>query len=139
MHKDVRHGMARSKLRQPPTNYGGMPPSPIHCLPQNLIFFGSVPIGTWFGIRVRVHAMLVWYVAFQLFRAGTIGWQEALASSVLLFAFVLLHEFGHCFGARMVGGHSDQILLWPLGGLAYNSTDRTPWARFVTVACGPLG
>ncbi|MCL2640246.1 MAG: site-2 protease family protein, partial [Phycisphaerales bacterium] len=45
---------------------------------------------------------------------------------------------GHCAGAKYVGGHSDQILLWPLGGLAYNSTERTPWARFVTVVSGPL-
>ncbi|MCL2645483.1 MAG: M50 family metallopeptidase [Phycisphaerales bacterium] len=118
----------------PELNYGGSP----HAHPILKLFLGSVPIGTWFSIPVRVHATLLWFLGLQLLHAGTYGWQGALASGVTLFFIVLLHEFGHCAGAKLVGGHSDQILLWPLGGLAYNSTDRTPWARFVTVACGPL-
>jgi stage IV sporulation protein FB len=102
------------------------------------LFLGSVPLGTWFGIRVRVHASLLWVMALQLWAAGQIGWQSALASSVALFSIVLLHEFGHCIGARMVGGHAEEILLWPLGGLAMTDGTHTAWARFVTVACGPL-
>ena len=118
----------------PRINYGETPfPNPI----MNLLF-GSFPLGTWFGIRVRVHATLLWFLVFQLFRAGALGWKDVIISSVILFTMILLHEFGHCIGAKMVGGHPDQILLWPFGGLAYNSTDRTPWARFVTVVCGPL-
>ena len=36
----------------------------------------------------------------------------------LLFLAVLLHELGHCFGARSVEGDAQEILLWPLRGLA---------------------
>ena len=39
----------------------------------------------------------------------------------MLFVIVLLHEFGHCFAARKVDGEADEILMWPLGGLAYCS------------------
>lgn len=28
--------------------------------------------------------------------------------------------------------------MWPLGGLAFARAPQTPWAQFVTVACGPL-
>jgi Zn-dependent protease len=102
------------------------------------ILLGSLPLGTWFGIRVRIHATLLWFFVFQLLRAGAIGWVNVAISTILLFSIVLLHEFGHCFGARMVGGRPDHILLWPFGGLAYSGHDHNPWARFVTVVCGPL-
>jgi len=35
-------------------------------------------------------------------------------------AYVLAHEYGHAFGARLVGGDCQEILMWPLGGLAYS-------------------
>ena len=56
----------------------------------------------------------------------------------ILFASVLLHEFGHCFAARSVGGSANDILLWPLGGLAYAAPPERPLATFITVAAGPL-
>ncbi len=115
-------------------NYGGVPFSN----PLMNLLFGSIPLGRWFGIHVRVHASLVWVIAFRLFSAGRIGWVDALAGSTMLFTIVLLHEFGHCIGAIMVGGRADNILLWPLGGLAFTDTAQKPWPRFVTVACGPL-
>ena len=34
---------------------------------------------------------------------------------------VLVHELGHAFAARGVGGTAHKIVLWPLGGLAYTS------------------
>ena len=36
----------------------------------------------------------------------------------ILFVSVLLHEIAHALAAVWVGGHADQIVLWPLGGLA---------------------
>jgi Zn-dependent protease len=56
----------------------------------------------------------------------------------LLFISVLLHEFGHCFGARFMDGDAQEILLWPLGGLAYVEVPHTPRANFVTTLAGPL-
>jgi Zn-dependent protease len=55
----------------------------------------------------------------------------------MLFGIVLVHEFGHCFGARSVGGRADHILMWPLGGLAFASAPMRAWPQFVTVAAGP--
>jgi Zn-dependent protease len=50
---------------------------------------------------------------------------------------VLLHEFGHCAGARWVDGDAHEVLLWPLGGLAAVEVPHTPRANFITAAAGP--
>jgi Zn-dependent protease len=102
--------------------------------------FGSVSLGIWWGIHVRVHSslllLLVLRVLFESGRQG--GVQNAVISSFLLFAIILMHEFGHCFAARAVGGQADEILMWPLGGLAYVRPPMRPWPSFVTTAGGPL-
>src|SRR5579863_10143579 len=36
-----------------------------------------------------------------------------------LFVIVTMHEFGHALACRSVGGTANQIVLWPLGGVAY--------------------
>lgn len=104
------------------------------------LLFGSVPLGTFFGIRVRVHASLIWLVGLSLLFGYTQGYplHYRAVSMAALFAIILLHEFGHCFAARWVGGTADDILMWPLGGLAYANAPRRPWPTFVTVAGGPM-
>ena len=102
---------------------------------------GSVPLGTWFGIRVRMHASMIILIVLTLLFAETrngMGAWNAVTSMTILFISVLLHEFGHCFGCRMVGGRADDILMWPLGGLAFVDPPKRPWPSFVTTACGPL-
>lgn len=107
---------------------------------QNILF-GSLSLGEWFGIRVRIHASLLLLLAFNVLFSGArggLGFQNALVSSAILFGIILLHEFGHCFAARLVGGEANEILLWPLGGLAFVSTPRRPWPSFFASAGGPL-
>jgi len=101
---------------------------------------GSFPVGRLFGITIRVHVLFLFYVAFRVLDAaqGHGDWQTALLFLLMLFGIVLLHEFGHCFGARAVGGYAEDILMWPLGGLAYAHAPMRPWPQFVTVAAGPL-
>jgi Zn-dependent protease len=102
---------------------------------------GSFRVARLFGIDIRVHVLFLLYIAFRVFdavRAGAGSWQHELVFLGLLFGIVLAHEFGHCFGARSVGGYAENILMWPLGGLAYAHAPMRPWPQFVTVACGPL-
>src|SRR5262245_23140946 len=92
--------------------------------PLMWLLMGSVPLFTVFGIRVRMHVTMILLIALQLLFAsseGGLGVRSALTSMTILFFSVLLHEFGHCFGARWVGGEANDILMWPLGGLAYAS------------------
>src|SRR5437762_11396789 len=79
-----------------------------------------------FGIPVKLHVFFI-IVTLGMFLRQTvftednpIWWVDVLGFTVLLpFVIVLIHEFGHCFGARYVGGEAKEILMWPLGGLAY--------------------
>jgi len=98
-------------------------------------------VGTVFGIRVQVHFIFILYVAIQLLRSASGGadalWWE-FRYMAMLFGLVFLHELGHCFGARRVGGTADHILMWPLGGLAYVAPPHRPTAHLITVISGPM-
>ena len=104
------------------------------------IFNGSVPLFTAFGIRVRAHASLILTIALVLLLGLGPGftWQDRVLSMTMLFAIVLLHEFGHCFAARWVGGSAEDILMHPLGGVAYAQSPQRPLPTFITVAGGPM-
>jgi stage IV sporulation protein FB len=103
------------------------------------LLYGSVPLFTVFGIRVRAHASLVILVVLVLLLGvdPPNPWQDNVLSMAILFVLVLLHEFGHCFAARWLGGSADDILMHPLGGLAMAQPPRHPWPTFLTVAAGP--
>src|SRR5262249_2251020 len=98
---------------------------------------------TAFGIRVRVHLLFVLIAVIQLIQSAverdSIGMLYAAWGMASLFVLVLLHEFGHCFACRWVGGTADQILMWPLGGLADCAPPHEWRANLVTTAGGPAG
>jgi len=98
---------------------------------------GSFRIGRLFDITIRVHVLYIIWMMFRFFQAGN-DWHFEAMFMGMLFGIILVHEFGHCMGARSVGGDAENILMWPLGGLAFAHAPMTPWAQFVTVACGPL-
>jgi len=99
---------------------------------------GSVPLFTAFGIRVRMHASLLLMIVLGVLFAGKIGFINAVTVYAVLFGVILLHEFGHCFAARWMGGDADEIVMWPLGGLAMTGAPNRPWPQLVTTAGGPL-
>lgn len=49
-----------------------------------------------------------------------------------------MHEFGHALACRQVGGEANEIVLWPLGGVAYVSPPPRPGALLWSIAAGPL-
>jgi Zn-dependent protease len=55
-----------------------------------------------------------------------------------LFLIVMLHEFGHALACRQVGGTTNRIVLWPLGGVAYVNPPQRPGATLWSIAAGPL-
>ncbi|MBC7835456.1 MAG: hypothetical protein H7Y88_10210 [Phycisphaerales bacterium] len=100
----------------------------------------SFPIGRVFRIQVRVHLFFVIYIAAELIQSLLrdnvgIGYQALLLAG--LFGIVFLHELGHCFACRWVGGEAHQILMWPLGGLATVSPPHHWKAALITTIGGP--
>src|SRR3984885_182136 len=69
-------------------------------------------------------------------RYSSVLWN--VAEYLALFAIVLLHEFGHALACRSVGGTADNIMLWPLGGVAYVNPPQRPGATLWSIAAGPL-
>ena len=104
----------------------------------------SVPLFRVAGISVRLHIFFLAFVVVVLARALSaagdtgFGLLPSVLGLVALFGVILLHEFGHCAACRMVGGRADEILLWPLGGLATCDPPRRANAHFWTAAGGPL-
>ncbi|MDD2709940.1 MAG: site-2 protease family protein [Verrucomicrobiae bacterium] len=96
----------------------------------------SIPIGQAFGIPIRVHITFLLYIGYELFFSG----QHLVATALFflaLFLSVLLHEFGHSLAARWCDGSADEIILWPLGGLAVCQPVFNPKANLITGAAGP--
>ena len=56
-----------------------------------------------------------------------------------LFLIVMIHEFGHALACRQVGGVANQIVLWPLGGVAYVNPPQRPGAYAVEHRRGAAG
>jgi len=108
----------------------------------------SFSVGRVFDIQIRLHLFFILGAFYIVSRdvasarevglplSGALGW--GLMATAALFVIVLLHEFGHCFGARHVGGGAHEILLWPLGGLASVSPPHRPGAHLITAAAGPF-
>jgi Zn-dependent protease len=104
----------------------------------------SIPLFRAYGIQVRLHILYIIITLGFVYRAYTMShtredWYEyILIWVVILFLIILLHEFGHCFAARREGGDANEILMWPLGGLAYCEVPHSARAHFVTAAGGPM-
>ena len=102
----------------------------------------SLHIGRWRGVPIRLHAMFVGVAVLALFLSTSRPGQEAagygLMGIAVLLASVLAHELGHCFAAARAGGHPEQIVLGPLGGLAPMQLPREPHGELITALAGPV-
>jgi stage IV sporulation protein FB len=102
----------------------------------------SIPLFKAYGIQVKLHILYIVITLAMLLRVYTQDRtrlaEYALIWVVMLFAIILLHEFGHCFAARRMDGEADEILMWPLGGLAYYAVPHTAKANLITAIGGPM-
>jgi Zn-dependent protease len=83
----------------------------------------SWKIGSFRGIGVYVHAtflLLIGWLAVAQWLENR-SWAAVLSSTLFilaLFAFVILHEFGHALTAQHYGIQTRDITLYPIGGVA---------------------
>lgn len=102
----------------------------------------SFAAGSITGIRIRVHPLLpattLLYSLGYVLTYGTVGFALGLlVFGPLLWSTVLFHELWHCWAAKRLGIRVDEILLWPLGGLAFIGQSPTPCADISVAAAGP--
>ena len=101
---------------------------------------GTIRLFQFAGIQVYLH--FSWFiVAFYQFTQRLGSYASPLFAAyeyLALFGIVLLHEFGHALACRQTGGVANQIVLWPLGGVAFVDPPRRPGAVLWSIAAGPL-
>ena len=101
---------------------------------------GSFRLFRFAGVEVFLHwswfLVAVYEINSRTREYSSVAWN--VLEYVALFVIVLLHEFGHSLACRQVGGQADQIVLWPLGGVAYVSPPQRPGATLWSIAAGPL-
>jgi len=100
----------------------------------------ALPLYRLWGITVKLHLIFILFILIRLITAGSpdsLGFIYTAIMLAIVFGLVLLHEYGHCFACRWVEGEADEIMLWPLGGLAYCRPPHHWKAELITVLGGP--
>lgn len=101
---------------------------------------GSIRLFRLAGIEVSLHFSWFLVAVYQLTSRphGYTSARFAIYEYLALFLIVLMHEFGHAFACRQVGGIAERILLWPFGGIAFVRPPARPGAELWSIAAGPL-
>jgi Zn-dependent protease/CBS domain-containing protein len=109
-------------------------------------------LGSAFGVALRVDWSLLIIFALILFELGvavfprwhpqwttTLTWTMALATAVLFFASILVHELSHALVARAQGIPVKDITLFLFGGVTQLEAEpASPKAEFWMAIVGPL-
>ena len=101
---------------------------------------GSIHLFRLAGVDLFLHwswfVVAVFEIQSRKGRYTSVVWN--VLEYLALFLIVLMHEFGHALACRQTGGTANQIVLWPLGGVAYVSPPQRPGATLWSIAAGPL-
>lgn len=121
-----------------------------HGIIQAMFGRGSIQLVRVFGIRIGVDTS--WFVVLFFFifllsdsfrrtldSSDSVAYLTAVASALLFFASLILHELGHALVARRLGISISGIDLWFFGGLAKMERDPdSPGTEFKIAVAGPL-
>lgn len=103
----------------------------------------SFAAGTVRGTVVRIHWTFLIFLAWIVLAAyGAKGGEAALSAGlffVLLFASVLLHEFGHILVAKRFAVRTPAVTLLPIGGVAeMERIPEQPRQELIIALAGPM-
>jgi Zn-dependent protease len=104
----------------------------------------GIRIGVDFSWFIVLFLIIFWLSGFyrdvlNTDQGATAPYLLAVASAVLFFASILLHELGHAFVAARNGIEVSSITLWMFGGVARLERDSdTPATEFKIAVAGPL-
>jgi Zn-dependent protease len=101
---------------------------------------GTIRLFRFSGITVSMHWTWLLAAIYEIIdRRGAYSTEVWNALEyVAVFVIITMHEFGHSFACRSVGGRADQIMIWPLGGIAVVDPPPRPGATLWSIAAGPL-
>src|SRR3954451_3196883 len=93
-----------------------------------------------FGVPIRLHFTFLILMVFIVV-SGVSGDQSSLfnmAYIVALFGSVLLHELGHVMVSRRFGIRTNEIVMYPIGGVSRMERDPKPTEEFWISLAGPI-
>jgi len=103
----------------------------------------SLKLGRFAGIEVFIHWtfwIIIAWILLMHFQIGH-GLEQGIWGVffvLVLFACVVLHEFGHALTARRFGIATKQITLYPIGGIAsLERMPEKPWQELLVALAGP--
>jgi len=113
---------------------------------------GGIPLGSILGIKIRLHyswfivfGLITWALAASYFPSEYPHWSEAtywgigLATSLLFFLSVLVHELAHSVIAQRAGIPIKSITLFIFGGVSQMTREpEQPGVEFRMALAGPL-
>ncbi|PYU29781.1 MAG: protease [Acidobacteria bacterium] len=116
------------------------------------MFRHTISIGRIFGIRIDLDyswfliiGLLTWVLAANYYPGEFKNWSAAeywlmgLATAVMLFVSVLIHELGHSLVAQRLGMSVPRITLFIFGGVSQIAAEpRSAGAEFAMAVVGPL-
>src|SRR6201987_5483661 len=102
----------------------------------------SLPIFRVAGIQLRIHITFLLLIIWLAFGYYAEGGSPAAVGGVLmillLFACVVLHEFGHALAGKAFGINTPDITLLPIGGVArLERIPDEPVQELLIAAAGP--
>jgi Zn-dependent protease len=107
---------------------------------MHMNFGGAIRLFRLWGIDVFLHwswlIVAVIEIQHRRDKYTSVFWNILEYAS--LFGIVLMHEFGHALACKSVGGIANQIVLWPLGGIAFVQPPMRAGAYLWSIAAGPL-
>lgn len=102
----------------------------------------SMSIGSWFGVRVRLHISFILVAIFVLFLFMRPPLAEMTAHGWTLiaiwFASVVLHEMGHLVAGARLGFLPEVLVLTPLGAQVDTGRHVEPQREVAYALAGPL-
>eukprot|EP00392_Amoebophrya_sp_AT5.2_P005915 g5925.t1 len=103
---------------------------------QSLILgkYKGVPVGLHFTLLILALVHEIYWISVD----GGWGFFKGIFLTLTLWFTVFMHELGHVWMCKRLGGEPDRIILWPYGGLAYmkHSGDESDVSKILIA--GPL-
>ncbi|MGB8900422.1 MAG: site-2 protease family protein, partial [Methylocella sp.] len=103
----------------------------------------SLTIGRFGATTVRVHLtfflLLAWIGVSAWEKGGLPAARDSVLFIALIFACVVLHEFGHIIMARRFGIETPDVILLPIGGVArMPRMPQKPAQELAVAIAGPM-
>jgi Zn-dependent protease/CBS domain-containing protein len=99
---------------------------------------GTITIGTFFNIPLKLHWSFALLLAYVLFNVVTNDSFAIVGIVAFLFLCVVLHEYGHALMAKRFKVNTKDIILSPIGGVArLERLPEKPAQELVIALAGP--